>query len=83
MTEQDQINNMAIYESTKTSGDEKDHVEVSSISSKNQDGVGEEVEPKGDYSGAAAKTDPVEIRLVRKLDRRLLVGFAPLNLNCH
>ncbi len=25
-----------------------------------------------DYSGAAAKTDPVEIALVRKLDRRIL-----------
>ena len=25
-----------------------------------------------DYAGAAAKTDPAEIRLVRKLDRRIL-----------
>lgn len=26
-----------------------------------------------DYAGAAAKTDPREIRLVRKLDRRIMV----------
>lgn len=28
----------------------------------------------GDYSGAAEKTDPVEIALVRKLDRMIMVG---------
>ncbi len=28
--------------------------------------------PKGDYSGAVAKTDQVEIALVKKLDRRVL-----------
>lgn len=27
----------------------------------------------GDYSGAAAKTDPAEIALVRKLDRMIMV----------
>lgn len=27
-----------------------------------------------DYSGAAAKTDPVEIALVKKLDRWIMVG---------
>jgi hypothetical protein len=27
---------------------------------------------RGDYSGAVAKTDPAEIRLVRKLDRRIM-----------
>ena len=27
---------------------------------------------KGDYSGAVAKTDEVEIALVKKLDRRIL-----------
>lgn len=27
----------------------------------------------GDYAGAVAKTDPVEIRLVRKLDWRIMV----------
>jgi len=31
-----------------------------------------EDEPKGDYSGAVAKTDKVEIALVKKLDRRIL-----------
>ena len=29
-------------------------------------------EPRGDYSGAVAKTDKVEIALVKKLDRRIL-----------
>ena len=27
----------------------------------------------GDYAGAVAKTDPVEIKLVRKLDWRIMV----------
>lgn len=29
---------------------------------------------QGGYSGAAEKTDPVEIALVRKLDRRIMVS---------
>jgi hypothetical protein len=29
----------------------------------------------GDYSGAAAKTDPAEIKLVRKLDRMIMVNI--------
>lgn len=29
---------------------------------------------QGDYSGAAKKTDPAEIALVRKLDFRIMVG---------
>ena len=28
----------------------------------------------GDYAGAAAKTDPVEIKLVHKLDYRIMVS---------
>lgn len=28
----------------------------------------------GDYSGFTQKTDPVEIKLVRKLDRYIMVG---------
>jgi len=32
----------------------------------------EDGKPNRDYAGAAAKTDPAEIRLVRKLDRRIL-----------
>ncbi|KAJ4243381.1 hypothetical protein NW757_011244 [Fusarium falciforme] len=32
----------------------------------------EPVNPRGDYSGAAAKTDPAEIALVRKLDRMIM-----------
>lgn len=69
---------MTANEMVKTSPLEKDHVEFSSIVSKNNQDVGiESIEPKGDYSGAAQKTDPVEIRLVRKLDRRILVGILP------
>lgn len=30
----------------------------------------------GDYSGAATKTDPAEIALVRKLDRMIMVSLA-------
>lgn len=30
---------------------------------------------KADYTGAEAKTDPEEIRLVRKIDWRLMVCF--------
>lgn len=33
----------------------------------------EPVTQRGDYSGAAAKTDPAEIALVRKLDRMIMV----------
>ena len=36
------------------------------------DKAGAEDESKGDYSGAVAKTDKVEIALVKKLDRRIL-----------
>jgi hypothetical protein len=31
---------------------------------------------RGDYSGAATKTDPAEIALVRKLDRMIMVRHA-------
>ena len=31
----------------------------------------------GDYSGAADKTDPAEIALVRKLDRMIMVSLDP------
>lgn len=44
---------------------------------------GEQVEDKlgtGDYSGASKKTDPDEIRLVRKLDRRIVVSRCHLSL---
>jgi hypothetical protein len=33
----------------------------------------EEIKPKGDYSGAIAKTDPAEKKLVRKLDIWIMV----------
>ena len=32
----------------------------------------EKVQPKGDYSGAVAKTDKAEIALVKKLDMRIM-----------
>lgn len=54
---------------------EKEHVEVSSIGSRDPKYVhGETVSPRGDYSGASEKTDPAEIALVKKLDRRLIVS---------
>lgn len=74
---------MAVHETKKTSISEKDHVEVSSVTSRNDRDVGiESVEPKGDYSGAAKKTDPVEIKLVRKLDIRIMVIVLSLNYYC-
>ena len=33
-----------------------------------------EAPEKGDYAGAAAKTDPAEIKLVHKLDYRIMVS---------
>jgi hypothetical protein len=33
-----------------------------------------EAQKDGDYAGAVAKTDPVEIKLVRKLDYRIMVS---------
>ena len=52
---------------------EMEHVETLSIATKNdKDMDSEPIEPKGDYSGATKKTDPLEIKLVRKLDRRIL-----------
>jgi len=37
----------------------------------------------GDYSGAAKKTDPEEIKLVKKLDRWIMVSPLPLLINSH
>ena len=36
--------------------------------------------PRRDYAGAQAKTDPKEIRLVRKLDFRIMVRAPPLSI---
>ena len=36
-----------------------------------------------DYAGAVAKTDPREIKLVRKLDMRIMVGCGFLNGDGH
>lgn len=56
---------------------EKEHVEVQSISSKDpNDLVGEPDQGHGDYSGASEKTDPSEIKLVRKIDQRLIVSLS-------
>lgn len=38
------------------------------------------VAPAGDYSGAAKKSDPAEIALVRKLDRMIMVSAGKLLL---
>lgn len=54
----------------------EEHVEVQSTTSNNaKDPTGEPLEGDGDYSGAREKTDPLEIKLVRKIDRRLLVSL--------
>jgi hypothetical protein len=37
---------------------------------------------EGDYAGAAAKTDPVEIKLVHKLDYRIMVCCRTLLIRC-
>lgn len=39
-----------------------------------KDPEGLEVDEGGDYSGFRQKTDPVEIKLVRKLDRYIMVS---------
>src|SRR5687768_8612224 len=36
----------------------------------------EQPQPQGDYSGAREKTDPAEIKLVKKLDRWIMVREA-------
>lgn len=60
-------------EMDKTFPTGKDHVEFSSAATKIHEDP-ETVESKGDYSGAVQKSDPVEIRLVRKLDMRIMVS---------
>ena len=53
---------------------EKGDVEVQSITFKDPGNMaGEPTANAGDYSGASEKTDPAEIKLVRKLDLRLMV----------
>lgn len=37
---------------------------------------------RGDYSGAATKTDPAEIALVRKLDRMIMVRLEYKDHGC-
>lgn len=41
----------------------------------NNKGMFTEDDPNADYTGVAKKTDPEEIRLVRKLDYRIMVSF--------
>ncbi|KAK5046637.1 hypothetical protein LTR84_007398 [Exophiala bonariae] len=65
----------------KTSPAGKDHVEFCTTANKAFNEMGT-IEPKGDYSGASQKTDPVEIRLVRKLDMRIMpILWAMYSLN--
>ena len=65
---------MANNEKSMPSQADKEHIEVSPTSLKglNDEVAGEPVQ-QGDYSGAAEKTDPLEIKLVRKLDYRIMV----------
>lgn len=64
---------MTVNNTDKTFPTGEDHVEFSSIANKIHGDL-DAVRPKGDYSGAVQKTDPVDIRLVRKLDMRIMVG---------
>lgn len=58
----------------KSLSGKEEHVETSSVLSNMKSLPAETVEPKGDYSGASEKTDPAEIKLVRKLDMRIMVS---------
>ncbi|KEF61203.1 uncharacterized protein A1O9_02768 [Exophiala aquamarina CBS 119918] len=49
-----------------------DHGDVHKLSVENIEDFKEQVVVNGDYAGAAAKTDPVEIALVKKLDWRIM-----------
>lgn len=70
---------MSAEKTQKASFAEKKALEVSPTSSKHHENVAiDSVEPKGDYAGAAKKSDPAEIKLVRKLDRRILVSYPVL-----
>lgn len=48
--------------------------DVHKMSIENIEDFKEQPATNGDYAGAAAKTDPVEIALVRKLDWRIMVS---------
>jgi len=51
-----------------------EHGDARKASVENIEDFKEQVATSGDYAGAAAKTDPVEIALVRKLDWRIMVS---------
>lgn len=56
------------------SGAPADAGDVHKVSIENIENFKEQDTTSGDYAGAAAKTDPVEIALVRKLDWRIMVS---------
>jgi len=48
------------------------HAETNTDAHPEKEAAGQDA-VNGDYSGAAKKTDPAEIKLVRKLDRMIMV----------
>lgn len=66
---------MKAAEPSRTSAETGD---VHKMSVENIEDFKEQPATNGDYAGAAAKTDPVEIALVKKLDWRIMVSTVPL-----
>jgi hypothetical protein len=62
---------MKAVEPSRTSAETGD---VHKMSVENIEDFKEQPATNGDYAGAAAKTDPVEIALVKKLDWRIMVS---------
>lgn len=62
---------MAITSDSKVDIEKNSALHVDDIASE-KDLKAAEADPNADYTGAAAKTDPAEIALVRKLDFRIM-----------
>lgn len=65
---------MAASEKRSLSAERQQHT-VEHIDSAIKDEKPVEQDDKRDWTGTTRKTDPEEIRLVRKLDYRIMVGF--------
>lgn len=62
---------------------EKDKaLQIDDIETGSQDVKGGPATRTGDYSGAVAKSDPKEIALVRKLDRRIMPALFCMYFLC-
>lgn len=65
---------MVLDKKTSENMPEECDIETQSITFKDPGNMeGEPTANAGDYSGASEKTDPVEVKLVRKIDLRLMV----------